>query len=65
MAIDRLAPMMLNLAEGASTWREYGITRSQVIARNGCHIEKSLPGAWTVVLAQLNAATAAGHVDPA
>ncbi len=65
MAIDRLAPMMLNLAEGASTWREYGITRTQVIARNGPHIEKSLPGAWTAVLAQLDAAAAAGHVDPA
>ena len=64
MAIDRLAPMMLNLAEGASTWREYGINRSRVIARNGHHIEKSLPGAWSVVLAQLDAAAAAGHVDP-
>jgi putative hydrolase of HD superfamily len=65
MAVDRLAPMMLNLAEGASTWREYGITRSQVIARNGPHIEKSLPDVWTAVLATLDAATAAGHVDPA
>ena len=64
MAIDRLAPMMLNLAEGASTWREHGITRSRVIARNGVHIEKSLPDAWTTVLAQLDAATAAGQVDP-
>ena len=35
MAVDRLAPMMLNLAEGASTWREHGISRSRVIARNG------------------------------
>jgi putative hydrolase of HD superfamily len=65
MAIDRLAPMMLNLAEGGSTWREHGITRSQVIARNGPHIDKSLPGVWSAVLAQLDAATAAGHVNPA
>jgi putative hydrolase of HD superfamily len=65
MAIDRLAPMMLNLAEGASTWREYGITRSRVIARNGSHIEQSLPGAWQAVLAQLDAATLDGLVDPA
>lgn len=64
MAVDRLAPMMLNLAEGASTWREHGITRSRVIARNGHHIEQSLPGAWSVVLAQLDAAVAAGIVDP-
>ena len=65
MAIDRLAPMMLNLAEGASTWREHGISRSQVIARNGVHIEQSLPEVWTAVLAQLDEATGAGHVDPA
>jgi len=64
MAIDRLAPMMLNLAEGASTWREFGITRSRVIARNGHHIDKSLPDAWKVVLEMLDAATDAGHVDP-
>jgi putative hydrolase of HD superfamily len=65
MAVDRLAPMMLNLAEGASTWREHGITRSRVIARNGRFIEQSLPGAWSVVLAQLDAAAEAGVVDPA
>jgi putative hydrolases of HD superfamily len=65
MAIDRMAPMLLNLAEGATTWREHGITRSRVIARNGHHIEKSLPDAWATVLAQLDAATAAGVVDPA
>ena len=65
MAVDRLAPMMLNLAEGASTWREHGISRSRVIARNGRFIEQSLPGAWSVVLAQLDAAAEAGVVDPA
>jgi putative hydrolase of HD superfamily len=65
MAVDRLAPMMLNLAEGASTWREHGITRSRVIARNGKYIQQSLPGAWNHVLAQLDAAVANGVVDPA
>ena len=64
MAIDRLAPMMLNLAEGASTWREHGITRSRVIARNGHFIEQSLPDAWRLVLAQLDEAVVNGHVDP-
>jgi putative hydrolase of HD superfamily len=64
MAVDRLAPMMLNHAEGASTRREHGISRSRVIARNGRYIEQSLPGAWKLVLSQLDAAAAAGHVDP-
>jgi len=65
MAIDRMAPMMLNLAEGASSWRDHGITRSRVIARNGHHIETSLPDVWRVLLALLDAATEAGVVDPA
>jgi len=65
MAVDRLAPMMLNLAEGASTWRDHGITRSRVVARNGKYIEQSLPGAWSIALAQLDAAVASGVIDPA
>lgn len=65
MAIDRMAPMLLNLAEGASTWREHSITKSQVIARNGVHIEKALPGVWATALARLDLAASAGHVDPA
>jgi putative hydrolases of HD superfamily len=65
MAIDRLAPMLLNLAEGASTWTEFGITRSRIIARNGRHIEQSLPGAWHAVLSRLDTAAEAGLVDPA
>ena len=35
MAVDRMAPMFLNMAEGGSAWREHGITRARVIARNG------------------------------
>ncbi|HQZ35239.1 MAG TPA: HD domain-containing protein [Ilumatobacteraceae bacterium] len=62
MAVDRMAPMLLNTAEGGSTWREYGITRERVIARNGSHIEKALPAIWASALAGLDAATAAGHV---
>jgi putative hydrolases of HD superfamily len=53
MAIDRMAPMLLNLAEGGTTWREHGITRERVIARNGTHVEASLPGVWQHALAQL------------
>lgn len=62
MAVDRMAPMLLNLAEGGSTWREYGITRDRVIARNGPHIQPALPGVWAAALARLDEAAAAGHV---
>jgi putative hydrolase of HD superfamily len=46
MAIDRMAPMLLNLAEGGTTWREHGITRERVVERNGPHVEPALPGVW-------------------
>ena len=65
MAVDRVAPMLLNCAEGGSAWREHGITRSRVIDRNGKHVEPALPGVWAEALARLDAATAAGKVDPA
>lgn len=62
MAVDRMAPMLLNTAEGGTTWREHGITRDRVIARNGPHIEPALPAVWAAALAGLDAAVAAGHV---
>jgi putative hydrolase of HD superfamily len=57
MAIDRMAPMLLNLAEGGTTWREYGITRERVVARNGPHVEPALPGVWQHALVQLETFT--------
>jgi putative hydrolase of HD superfamily len=65
MAVDRVAPMLLNVAEGGSAWREYGITRSRVIERNGKHVEPALPDVWAEALARLDEAAAAGTVDPA
>jgi putative hydrolase of HD superfamily len=55
MAIDRMAPMLLNIAEGGSTWREYGITSERVIDRNGPHIEPAMPDVWAEALARLRA----------
>jgi len=55
MAIDRMAPMLLNIAEGGTTWREHGITRERVIERNGPHVEPALPGVWQHALAGLHA----------
>jgi putative hydrolase of HD superfamily len=53
MAIDRMAPMLLNLAEGGTTWREHDITADRVIARNGPHVEPVLPGVWEHAMEQL------------
>jgi len=59
MAIDRMAPMLLNLAEGGTTWREHGITRDRVIARNGPHVEPALPEVWQHAMSRLE-----GFVGP-
>jgi putative hydrolase of HD superfamily len=63
MAVDRMAPMLLNLAEGGSTWREHGVTRDRVIDRNGPHVQPALPEVWAAALARLDVATAAGTVE--
>lgn len=54
MAVDRMAPMLLNLAEGGSTWREHGITPARVEERNGPHIEPALPEVWVHAKALLD-----------
>jgi putative hydrolase of HD superfamily len=46
MAIDRMAPMFLNMAEGGTTWSEHGITVDRVVERNGPHIQAALPDVW-------------------
>jgi putative hydrolase of HD superfamily len=55
MAIDRMAPMLLNIAEGGTTWHEHGITRERVVERNGRHIELALPDVWRMALGMLDA----------
>ena len=54
MALDRMAPMLLNMAEGGSTWAEHGITRERVIERNGRQVEASLPALWERLLQRLD-----------
>lgn len=64
MAVDRSAPMLLNITEGGSAWREYGITRERVIARNGPHVEPAIPALWAELMNRLDAATSAGSIEP-
>lgn len=54
MAVDRMAPMLLNLAEGGTTWREHGITPERVEERNGVHIAPALPEVWAHAKALLD-----------
>lgn len=64
MAVDRMAPMFLNMAEGGSAWREHGVTRDRVVARNGKHVQPAIPALWTLAEAELDRVVAAGLVDP-
>jgi putative hydrolase of HD superfamily len=63
MAVDRLAPMMLNMAEGGTTWREFGIGRERVIDRNRRYVQAALPDLWLRAMERLDAAVAKGHIE--
>ena len=63
MAVDRMAPMFLNMAEGGTTWREFGIGRERVIDRNGKYVQAALPDVWTRALDRLDSAVEQGHID--
>lgn len=63
MAIDRMAPMMLNTEEGGTAWREAGITRQRVEARNRRFVESGLPGLWPLLEERLDARVAAGDLQ--
>lgn len=65
MAVDRSAPMLLNITEGGSAWREHGISREKVIARNGRHVEHAIPGLWADLMGRLDAAVARGAIPEA
>lgn len=64
MAVDRMAPMLINLAEGGTAWNEHGISRTRVKQRNGRLIEAALPAVWAEAERRLDAAAAAGIIDP-
>lgn len=63
MAVDRAAPMLLNITEGGSAWREHDITKAKVIARNGRHVEPALPALWAELMARLDRRVAEGAID--
>jgi putative hydrolase of HD superfamily len=60
-ALDRVAPLLLNMHTEGGTWREHGVTRSAVLRRMA-PIEGGAPALWPVVLRALDAAVAAGWV---
>lgn len=62
-AVDRLQPMLLNLAVGGGPWREHGITAERVLAVNAV-IGDGSPELWEHAQALVQAAVADGVLDP-
>ncbi|SNX68962.1 putative hydrolase of HD superfamily [Cereibacter ovatus] len=48
-AIDRVQPVMQNLASGGGTWRDFAVTSDQLDARVGTKIERGAPQLWAHV----------------
>lgn len=57
--MDRLMPVFLNLHNNGQSWREHGITKAQVIAKNS-PAEKASPELWQFVLQRLDEAEQQG-----
>jgi putative hydrolase of HD superfamily len=61
-AIDRFQPLLHNLETAGHAWREHGVTREQVIARNR-KIADAAPVLWQYMKQRLDAACDAGHLE--
>ena len=58
-ALDRMQPLLANLAVGGGSWRELGVTRGRVQQRMG-PIEQGCPTLWPWVCAAIDRAAAEG-----
>ena len=51
-SIDRVQPVLHNIAAGGGSWTEYNVTAEQLEARVGVKIAKGAPGLWDWVQAK-------------
>ncbi len=61
-ALDRLQPLLLNVAAGGATWREHGITANRILERNA-PIGDGAPALWARAGALIRDAVDQGIVD--
>jgi len=59
-ALDRIMPVLHNLANDGHTWREYSIKLEQVLARNQC-VAEVLPRLWAIIRPRIEAAFSGAH----
>jgi putative hydrolase of HD superfamily len=58
-AVDRLQPILLNILSGGEKWREHGVTRKMVVARNQ-HAKEGAAEVWVHAQSLLDDAVACG-----
>lgn len=53
-SVDRVQPVMANLASGGGTWTEYAVTRDQLESRVGAKVARGAPAIWAGLRARLD-----------
>lgn len=59
-SLDRVQPVVQNLAAGGGSWRDYAVTLDQVDTRVGAKVARGAPALWAHVRAQVARFFAAG-----
>jgi len=62
-AFDRLQAVLQNLHTGGAGWRQNGVTKAQVLARNQ-KLGETLPEIWAAIMRQLDLAEQRGFFGP-
>ena len=62
VAVDRVAPLIMNVANNGGSWRHHSPTRSQVLKRNE-FIKNAVPRLWSYVETQVDLAVTQGWLS--
>jgi putative hydrolase of HD superfamily len=54
-SIDRVQPVLSNLASGGGTWPEYNVTPEQIETRVGTKVSRGAPALWSGLSDRINA----------
>lgn len=54
-ALDRVQPVMANLATGGGTWPAYNVTRDQLQTRVGAKVQRGAPAVWDALKPRIDA----------
>lgn len=48
-SLDRVQPLLSNMASGGGSWTEYNVTLDQIDSRVGVKVKRGAPAVWTYV----------------